>query len=758
MANEKFKVKFGLAVGDTAATIDATTGDIVTDGDVDVKGGNITNSTGSLTVTTVSNGDISLTPNGTGEVNITKVDIDSGAIDGTIIGANSAAAATFTSATVDNINIDGNTIISTDTNGNINLTPNGTGYVVTTKRISATGGAEFSETVSVGGKTVDSNGETNTFAGTEGLRSPSLFVDNTAGNKLGMVQVREYGQNRPGGLSTTSGFGQLTLESKRGTATSTGASTIPSTTLPYAVISMGGFNGTNWLTESGPGNPLNQLGVATENWSESAAVFTGYISGTTLTVTAVTSGTIVPGMSLAATGILEQTLITNPATPGTGFGGTGTYTVSRSQTLFSAGTPGTFTAAGSDAAGARWFVQQQPSGLILDGTSRLNSFGGAVPVAPSTTTVSGVTVPQCTQPGLFFGNGSGSADITYTNTANTQRYRSIGASITNFINGALSVIGVSGNDTATFVADITGTTMTVSSVTSGVLSIGQQIYGSGVSQLTTITALGTGTGGTGTYTVNISQTVAAGTTMVSGPDDYSLRGTNSLGLIGSRKSGVAGRRNKLFNGDVIGAINIFGTHTNDATTVASAHRSRIYAEATENYTPSAGGSKLVFQTIKNTTTSAATNLDLSLSSTTLITDTFTLEDSGGNDYLVIDSNEALFSKPVRTKITTGTVAKGGTYTPAASALNSITVEITSGSGTTYIDVNNLTVAGENGVYDILVYNNTGSQLNANDIEIINGVGNTVLQHNSSIANGARALFEVNCIDIYAGATFMAVAV
>ena len=27
MANEKFKVKFGLAVGDTAATIDATTGE-----------------------------------------------------------------------------------------------------------------------------------------------------------------------------------------------------------------------------------------------------------------------------------------------------------------------------------------------------------------------------------------------------------------------------------------------------------------------------------------------------------------------------------------------------------------------------------------------------------------------------------------------------------------------------------------------------------------------------------------------------------
>jgi hypothetical protein len=299
MANEKFKVKFGLAVGDTAATIDATSGDIATTGDVDVKGGNITNSTGSLTVTTVSNGDISLTPNGTGEVNISKVDIDSGAIDGTIIGANSAAAATFTSATVDNINIDGNTIISTDTNGNINLTPNGTGYVVTTKRISATGGAEFSETVSIGGKTIDSNGETNTILNADGLDSPSLFVDNTAGGKFGQIQVRDYGQNRPGGTATGVSISQLTLESKRGTATSTGATTIPLTTFPYAAISMGGFNGVNWLTETGiGGNPSNIFSLATENWSDSAAVFTGYISGTTLTVTAVTSGTIVPGMVL----------------------------------------------------------------------------------------------------------------------------------------------------------------------------------------------------------------------------------------------------------------------------------------------------------------------------------------------------------------------------------------------------------------------------------------------------------------------------
>ena len=43
-----------------------------------------------------ANGNIALTPNGTGEVDISKVDIDSGAIDGTAIGANSASTGAFT--------------------------------------------------------------------------------------------------------------------------------------------------------------------------------------------------------------------------------------------------------------------------------------------------------------------------------------------------------------------------------------------------------------------------------------------------------------------------------------------------------------------------------------------------------------------------------------------------------------------------------------------------------------------------------------
>jgi hypothetical protein len=44
---------------------------------------------------------------------------------------------------------------------------------------------------------------------------------------------------------------------------------------------------------------------------------------------------------------------------------------------------------------------------------------------------------------------------------------------------------------------------------SGTIAVGQALFGDGIAQNTVITALGTGTGGIGTYTVSDSQTVAS---------------------------------------------------------------------------------------------------------------------------------------------------------------------------------------------------------------------------------------------------------
>jgi len=137
----------------------------------------------------------------------------------------------------------------------------------------------------------------------------------------------------------------------------------------------------------------------------SAAIFTGSISTTTLTVDSVLSGTIAVGQAIFGQGIAQNTVIT---ALGTGTGGAGTYTVSNSQTV-------------------------------------------------ATTQINSVAAP------------------------------------------------------AVVTGDITGTTLDVTAVSSGTLQIGQTLEGANVTDGTIITAFGTGSGGTGTYTVSPSQTAASAT-------------------------------------------------------------------------------------------------------------------------------------------------------------------------------------------------------------------------------------------------------
>ena len=82
------------------------------------------------------------------------------------------------------------------------------------------------------------------------------------------------------------------------------------------------------------GSWVNIVSVQIGSINSPAAVFTGSISSTTLTVSAVTSGTIAVGQFITDTtgDIITGTTIT---ALGTGTGGTGTYTVSTTQTVAS---------------------------------------------------------------------------------------------------------------------------------------------------------------------------------------------------------------------------------------------------------------------------------------------------------------------------------------------------------------------------------------------------------------------------------------
>lgn len=67
------------------------------------------------------------------------------------------------------------------------------------------------------------------------------------------------------------------------------------------------------------------------------------------------------------------------------------------------------------------------------------------------------------------------------------------------------------NQTPVFTGSISGTTLTVTAISSGAINVGSVLSGTGVTAGTTISAVISGTGGTGTYTVSESQTVASTT-------------------------------------------------------------------------------------------------------------------------------------------------------------------------------------------------------------------------------------------------------
>jgi hypothetical protein len=86
--------------------------------------------------TNTSNADLVLTASGTGTIQTSVADINGGAIDGTVIGANTPAAATFSILSYDNsaliidgITINDNTISANASNSDLELSASGTGYV-----------------------------------------------------------------------------------------------------------------------------------------------------------------------------------------------------------------------------------------------------------------------------------------------------------------------------------------------------------------------------------------------------------------------------------------------------------------------------------------------------------------------------------------------------------------------------------------------------------------------------------------------------
>jgi len=80
-------------------------------------------------------------------------------------------------------------------------------------------------------------------------------------------------------------------------------------------------------------------------------------------------------------------------------------------------------------------------------------------------------------------------------------------------------MGASTAPDASFTASIATTVMTVSAVASGTLAVGQTIMGAGLPDGVQIISLGTGAGGTGTYNLNLPQTISSEAMVAVIPND-----------------------------------------------------------------------------------------------------------------------------------------------------------------------------------------------------------------------------------------------
>lgn len=118
--------------------------------------------------------------------------------------------------------------------------------------------------------------------------------------------------------------------------------------------------------------------------------------------------------------------------------------------------------------------------------------------------ITGVGVEPATI--ISLGTGLGYTGTYNLSTINQQTVSSVAMTTTNVPVAALSI-------TATFATNV----MTVASVVSGQVRIGDQVFGAGIPANTVVTAFGSGVGGTGTYTLNQTVGTISPAIAVTGP-------------------------------------------------------------------------------------------------------------------------------------------------------------------------------------------------------------------------------------------------
>jgi hypothetical protein len=235
-----------------------------------------------------------------------------------------------------------------------------------------------------------------------------LFFDSSFYSLNAQLTSLRFGPMTSNAWSSVGGAGKPEDNATVGAPAGTFVNGVPVATITQAVTD---FNSSNNRNSKPVGAPtIVTTGASVDHtiqtngsadvsfewaWS-TAGVVTGSISGTTLTVAAVTSGSLCVGMALTGTGVTAGTYIT---ALGTGTGGTGTYTVSTSQTV--ASTTITGTGSEGDIDGFLVYVYQTTLG-----TATFNATATGVDVANNVITTTAAHGFVTGQP-LVYSNAGG---------------------------------------------------------------------------------------------------------------------------------------------------------------------------------------------------------------------------------------------------------------------------------------------------------------------------------------------------------------
>ena len=169
---------------------------------------------------------------------LTTTDINGGTIDGTVIGGSTTAAGSFTTVTatqldVDNLRFDANTISSTNTNGNIQIAPAGTGDVYLDADTVRIGDLNSDATLTTNG-TADLILNTNS-----GSLSGSITIqDGVNGNIL--IAPNGTGQIQLSGALDVTNIEVTNIKAKDGTAALSIADSTGAVTVATALTANGG--------------------------------------------------------------------------------------------------------------------------------------------------------------------------------------------------------------------------------------------------------------------------------------------------------------------------------------------------------------------------------------------------------------------------------------------------------------------------------------------------------------------------------------